>query len=315
MAAAGAGRTVGARPIAVVGNVNADLSCGVARMPLPGETLLADSLVLGPGGKAGNASVAIAKLGVTPRLISGVGDDALGEMVVAALIRARVSVADLARRSGLTTGVAIVLVGPPGEENTIVTHLGANLQMSPDEIPPLEGCAGLLMTLGLPQDVLLAAVGAARAARIPVIVDATPLRAPPLDDTLTAVDVLSANRVEAELLTGQRGSADLAETCARLHALGAQRVVVKLGGEGAVWSDGHSSGHVRAPAVEAVDPTGAGDAFMAALAVRWLSGAELEAAVRFACVVGALATTAQGAQAGWSTLSDVDQLAADDAGT
>ncbi len=291
--------------IAVVGNVNADLSCGIRRLPSPGETLLAESLVLGPGGKAGNASVAIAKLGATPRLISGVGNDPLGEMVLSELTRAGVSVAEVAPR------VAIVLVAPVGEENAIVTHLGANLELRPEEIPSLTGCDGLLMTLGLPVPALLAAARAARAAGIPLIVDATPLRDLPLDRAFTEVSLLSANRVEAQQLTGVSATADPEKMCRALHSLGAQHAVLKLGPEGAVWSDGTRSGLVAAPAVAAVDPTGAGDAFMAALAVRWVSGARLDTATRFACAAGALAASARGAQAGWSTLRDVEALAAD----
>lgn len=296
--------------IAVVGNVNADLSCEVGRLPHPGETLLAESLIVGPGGKAGNASVAIAKLGAVPRLIGGVGDDPLGEMVLGALTRAGVSVAEVSRRPGVTTGVAIVLVAPAGHENAIVTHLGANLSMQPEEVPALDGCDGLLMTLGLPTDVLISAARSARAAAIPLIVDATPLRTVPLDTALTNVSLLSANRVEAAQLIGLGSSVDPLEACLALHSLGAQHVVLKLGSEGAIWSDGRTSGQVAAPVVDAVDPTGAGDAFMAALSVRWLSGDDLEAATRFACVVGALATTERGAQAGWSTLGDVEALAA-----
>jgi ribokinase len=310
MREAGVGVSRSAPTVAVIGNLNADLSCGVERLPSPGETLLAHSLGVGPGGKAGNASVAVAKLGAIPRLIGGVGADPLGEMVLSALARAGVSTAEVTRRSGAATGVAVVLVAPAGEENAIVTHLGANLEMTPDEVPGLDGCDGLLMTLGLPADVLTAAAEAARAAEIPLIVDATPLRKLPLDRALTEVSLLSANRVEARQLTGLPASADPLDTCFALHSLGAQHAVLKLGADGAVWSDGTTSGWVPAPPVTAVDPTGAGDAFMAALAVRWLSGEPLGAATRFACATGALATTGRGAQAGWSTLRDVEALAA-----
>ena len=178
--------------------------------------------------------------------------------------------------------------------------------------PSLEGCDGLLMTLGLPTPVLLAAVAGARAVGATVIVDATPLRALPLPRALTSVDLLSANRVECAALTGSSvdSLAEPANICAPMHALGARNVVIKLGDAGAVGSDGTDAGWTPAPEVDAIDPTGAGDAFMGALAVRWLSGSSLAAATAFACAVGALASTALGAQGGWSTLEDVERFLA-----
>ena len=294
--------------IAVAGNVNADAIYSVTRLPAPGETLLAEDFRLGPGGKAGNASVAIARLGGRPRLIASLGDDALAEVALSALKREGVAVDRIARHKGATTGVATVFVAPPGEENAIVTHLGANLLMTADDLPDLDGCDGLLMTLGLPTEVLLAAAQAARDIGLPIIVDATPLRSLPLPLELTQVALLSANRIEYEALTGTKvdTAADPATTCGPLHALGARHVVIKLGEAGAVWSDGNQASRAAAPQVEAIDPTGAGDAFMAALCVRWLAGSSLAAATDFACAVGALTSTGLGAQGGWATLADVE---------
>lgn len=298
--------------IAVAGNVNADLSYDVDRMPHPGETLLASALRVGPGGKAGNASVAIARLGGTARVVSSVGDDPLGDLALAALREAGVDTSAIVRRAGETTGVATCLVAPPGEENAIVTHLGANLLMTPQDVPDLTGCDALLMTLGLPQPALLACVAAARAAGALLIVDTTPLHAPSLPRELTEVDVLSANRIEAAILAGMddvRTDDEIDDAFSALHGLGAARVVLKLGAGGAAWSDGRTTGRAAAPSVEALDPTGAGDAFMGALAVRLVSGDTLPAATAYACLVGALATTGRGAQAGWSGPADVERIA------
>jgi ribokinase len=188
--------------IAVAGNVNADLSYDVERLPQPGETLLAQGLRVGPGGKAANGAVAIARLGATARVVSSVGDDPLGRLALDALLAAGVDTAWIVRRPGETTGVATVFVAPVGQENAIVTHLGANLLMTAQEVPALHGCDTLLMTLGLPRPALLACVAAARRAGAAVIVDATPLRELPLPEELTAVDLLSANRGEAAALAG-----------------------------------------------------------------------------------------------------------------
>ncbi len=217
------------------------------------------------------------------------------------------------RHADALTGVASVFVVPHGE-NAIVTHLGANLSMSARELPDLEGCGALLMTLGLPRGVLLELAARARAAGARIVLDATPLRDLPLPAELLAVDVLSANRVEAEQLTGRaiefsvRG--DALRCCEELCALGATAAVLKLGAEGAVWVQGSRHGFTAAPVVDAVDPTGAGDAFMAGLTLRLAQGAELSEAVRFACCLGALSATGHGAQGGWATLADVQRFLA-----
>jgi ribokinase len=307
--------------IAVAGNINADISYTLSRPPRPGETLLAAGFSLGPGGKAGNASVALARLGAAPRLLGSVGADALGALVLAALEREGVATDRVVHTGRALTGVATVLVAP-GAENAIVTHLGANLELTTADLPgmargarsALSGCDALLMTLGLPQPALLALAGEARALGLTLVLDATPLRGDPLPRELLAVDLLSANRVEAEQLTGATIDLDdetaIACACADLCALGANAAVLKLGAAGAAWAQGSERGRVAAPVIEAVDPTGAGDAFMAGLTLGLAQSESLPEAVEFACLLGALSATGRGAQGGWATLADVDRFAA-----
>ncbi len=299
--------------IAVAGNINADLSYRVERPPRRGETLLASDLTLGPGGKAGNASVALARLRARPLLIGSVGEDALGALVLDALQREGVASDGVVRQVDSRTGVATVLVLPSGE-NAIVTHLGANLEMQARELPGLDGCRALLMTLGLSLAVLLELASSARALGVTLVVDATPLRGESPPHELLTADVLSANQLEAEQLIGHTIDSDdagaVTSACADLRSLGARAAVLKLGERGAAWADGAVHGRVRAPAVRAVDTTGAGDAFMAGLTLRLVEGASLQAAVEFACLLGALNASARGAQGGWSTPADVDRFAA-----
>jgi ribokinase len=294
--------------IAVAGNINADIAFRAPRQPLPGETLLAEELRLGPGGKAANAAVALARLGARPLLIGSVGEDPLGSLVLAALHSEGVEDEAVVRRADALTGVAGIVVAPKGE-NAIVTHLGANLSMSAEELPDLAGCAALLMTLGLPRDVLVALAANARAAGTMLVLDATPLRGEGLPAGLLPVDVLSANLVEAEQLTGRvldpSSSEEALRCCGELCALGARAAVLKRGARGAAWAEGSRQGLTPAPAVDAVDTTGAGDAFMAGLTLRLVRGAALPEAVEFATRLGALSTTGRGAQGGWAGPADV----------
>jgi ribokinase len=84
--------------------------------------------------------------------------------------------------------------------------------------------------------------------------------------------------------------------------------VVTLGARGAVWSDGTSGGHASPPNINAVDATGAGDSFCAALALALIEGQTVEEAVRFACAAGAHAATVRGAEPGLPTRAQVEAL-------
>jgi len=113
---------------------------------------------------------------------------------------------------------------------------------------------------------------------------------------LQIVDVLTPNEVEARVLTGRSPDAPSEpEAVAReLIRTGVKQVVMTLGEKGALIVDASGSTHIPAVRVSALDTTGAGDAFNAGLAVALASGANLEAAVQFAVVPGALAVTKEG---------------------
>jgi ribokinase len=138
--------------------------------------------------------------------------------------------------------------------------------------------------------------------------NAAPARAD-LAKLLPLVSVLVVNEPEAaELLgqaltTGAEGDAAMA-----LLARGPRQAVITLGARGAVHAAADGLAHVSAPSVEVVDTTGAGDAFVGAMAVRLAGGAPLGDAVHFACAAGALACKRAGAQTALPHTPDVEAL-------
>lgn len=129
-------------------------------------------------------------------------------------------------------------------------------------------------------------------------------------DVLDACDPLVVNEHEARFMLGATAG-DRPEDWARgLLALGPQSVVVTLGAEGALVADGRTDTVVRVPSlrVDAVDTTGAGDAFTAALAWRLSRGEDLTTAAAFAVRVGAAAVTREGAQESFPTAEEVSAL-------
>lgn len=167
----------------------------------------------------------------------------------------------------------------------------------------------LLLQLEIPLAAVTGAARAAKAAGARVILNAAP--AAPLEAGLVRqLEVLVVNELEAEALLG-RPAADLAqaEEAARAAvAMGAQSAVVTLGAAGAVLADGESIHRIQAQRVEAVDTTGAGDAFVGALAAALAAGAALVEAAELAGAAGAAAVTTPGAQASLPRAEDLQRL-------
>ncbi|MGD9483100.1 ribokinase [Streptomyces sp. TRM70308] len=312
-----------ARPhpeVLVVGSANADLVTGVERHPAPGETVLGSALAVHPGGKGANQAVAAARLGAATGLLARIGDDAHGRLLAASLREAGVATGWLLTSRAAPTGVALIAVDAGGA-NTIVVSPGANARLTPADVAAAGEALAAASVVSLQLEVALetvsAAAAAAAAAGTRVVLNASPPAALP-PEVLAACDPLVVNEHEARLLlagesgaggagggSGERGG-DPAGWADGLRRLGPRSVVVTLGAGGALAASAEGTAHVPAPAVVAVDSTGAGDAFTGALAWRLARGDTLADAVRLAVRVGALTVTRAGAQPSFPTAADLD---------
>ncbi|GAA1738623.1 ribokinase [Isoptericola hypogeus] len=307
-----------ARPatIVVVGSANADLLARADVHPAPGETVLGRDLAVLPGGKGANQAVAAARLGAAVAFVGAVGDDEFADAATSGLRDAGVGLEALSSAGG-STGIAVVTVAADGE-NSIVVIPGANATVDAALVrrhAGLVGGAAVVVVQGeIPRDGIEEAARLAAGRLVvnlaPVIpVDLTVLRrADPLvvneHEALAAWGLLDRDvdgDVDGEV-DGESGAragaagAPEAEIVVRLRALGVPSVVLTLGARGALVGLGDDVVHVPSPRVEAVDTTGAGDAFVGALACALAGGAGLVDAARFAARVGAFAVRGSGAQ-------------------
>ncbi|MFF4140467.1 ribokinase [Streptomyces sp. NPDC001698] len=293
----------------VVGSANADLVIGVERRPAAGETVLGSDLSVHPGGKGANQAAAAARLGARTALLVRVGDDAHGRLLLDAQRAAGVDPAGVLV-GGAPTGVALITVDPSGD-NSIVVSPGANGRLTPEDVR----AAGALLRasrvvsaqLEIPLETVVEAVrNLAPGSRF--VLNPSPPRPLP-QELLKACDPLIVNEHEAKVILGGAEAGDTPESWARdLLALGPRSVVVTLGGEGALVASADGVARVPSVKVDAVDTTGAGDAFTAALAWRLGAGASLEEAAAYAARVGAVAVTRRGAQESYPTAAEVDAL-------
>lgn len=291
--------------IVVVGSVNADLVVTLDRHPRPGETVLAHAMTVLPGGKGANQAVAAALLGADVIMVGAVGSDAHAEVALSGLSAAGVDLRQIGRLEG-STGVAVVEVSEDGE-NTIVVVPGANGDVTPEVVAAAADVIGSADVVVVQGELSGAATAAAvRAAAGRVIVNLAPVVE--LDHAaLLRADPLVVNEHEGALVLAQLGGdeqPDHRAVVASLLSAGFASVVLTLGAAGALVSDGGPIRLVPAPQVTAVDTTGAGDAFVGALAARLLASDTLEDAVAFAVRVGSYAVQRGGAQPSYPSLDD-----------
>lgn len=286
--------------VLVVGSANADLVVPVDRRPGGGETVLGGDTALSPGGKGANTAVAAGKLGADVALLGAVGDDPYGRLLRDSLANAGVDT-QFVRTVDRPTGIAYITVTPDGE-NSILVSPGANSALEPEDITDeaLDGVRVLVASLEVPLPTIERAVGRAREKGVRVLLNLSPA-AEVSPETLAALDVLLVNEHEAAYLLGSEDADPR-----KLLDLGPRTAVVTLGAKGAAVLEGDKSTTVESPKVEAVDTTGAGDAFAGALAAALADGADLVEAAERAVKVAAVTVTRRGAQPSYPTAAELE---------
>ena len=292
----------------VVGSINQDFVLEVERRPEPGETVTDAGLSLFPGGKGANQAIAATRLGAEVTMLGRVGEDAFGAELLENLRENGVDTGRVQAISRAPTGSAFITVTPDGE-NAIVVSPGANRGFGPKEVNAAAGEARSATVVLAQLEVSVEAVE--RAAYIAEEADARFLLnlAPPRevpDTLLHRCDPLVVNEHEAASLLGEEATTE--ETARRLLKFGPRSLIVTLGAEGAILASGGSIQHFPTPRVKVVDTTGAGDAFVGALAAKLAGGASLEEAVPYAVLAGAVAVTREGAQGSLPTPEEVERL-------
>ena len=299
----------------VVGSYVQGLSIRVPRMPVLGENVAGDSFDMGPGGKGSNQAIAAARLGADVQLLACLGDDIFGDLALVVYAEAGIGTCHIHRLSNCSSGVGFVNILPDGE-NWITVDMGANMGMTPEHV---SACAAqisesdiLMAQFEVPPEAVARALELGKTGGALTILNPAPARAAD-PAMLASVDILTPNAIEARVLLGLAPDAEVCEEALgrELLEFGVGSAVITLGARGALIVDEAGARHIPAVSIDAVDVTGAGDSFNAALAVSLGDGLDLDAAVQGAVRAGAYTATRLGVIAGLPTCAELEAFAAD----
>ncbi|AGA72902.1 ribokinase [Pseudomonas plecoglossicida] len=287
--------------VVVVGSLNMDLVARAQRLPRAGETLPGESFFTVPGGKGANQAVAVARLGGSVAMIGNVGDDDYGRQLHRALYVEGIDCQGVSTCQGVSSGVALITVDA-ASQNCIVIVPGGNGLLTPQSVQRfdalLQAAEVIICQLEVPADTVAWTLARGHELGKRVILNPAPATGPLPADWFARIDYLTPNESEAEALTGvavtDLDSARRAGEC--LLKLGAGKVIITLGAQGALLVTPRGHQHFPAPVVQPLDTTAAGDTFIGGFAAGLVRGLEEGEAIAFGQRAAALSVTRAGAQ-------------------
>jgi len=297
--------------IAVVGSANVDLTTFNDVFPQPGETIFGKKFDLGFGGKGANQAVAARLCGASVAMIAKVGDDLFGPATIKNFSAQGIDASHVRVAAGVSSGVAPIFV-EPGGQNRIIVVKGANDTLSPADV---DGAAEVLskadtivVQFEIPLPTVYHTIRFAEAHGVPCIVNPAPAQAVDFKQ-LSGTAYFIPNESEAEAITGMPvHSLEEATKCANfLLRQGVRRVVLTLGQRGCLLAGPEGAELIPAFTVNAMDTTGAGDAFIGSFAVFLGEGFSEKEALTRANLYAALSTTKVGTQKSFSSRAEFER--------
>jgi len=302
-----------AQKVTVFGSFVVDLMARAPRLPVPGETVLGSFFKQGAGGKGFNQGIAAHKSGGDVTMITKLGRDSLAAVATDAMDSVGLSKDHLFYSETEPTGVALISVDENTSQNEIIIVPGACATISDEDIASvaerIKESAYLLLQLEVNQDANEKVAAMAKAAGVKVIVNTAPY-SPVTDEFLSGCYLVTPNEVEAEELTGICVSdLESADKAAKVFKdKGVQNVVITLGSRGVYVNEDGKSEIVPAYKVNAIDTTGAGDAFNGGLLTALSEGKTIGEAARFANALAAISVQRIGTTPSMPTRAEIDKF-------
>jgi len=301
--------------VTVMGSFVVDLMARAPHLPQTGETVKGDGFLIGPGGKGSNQGVAAHKAGAEVDMITKIGRDHFGQIALESFEGVGMSTSYVLRDDDLATGAALIMVDEKTGDNKILVSLGACSGITEADIEAArEVIATNPVFLTQLETNLVAVEVALRIAAskgVRIILNPAPACEVP-DELLALVDILTPNEVEASIISGVNVSTpeDAREAARVLMDKGTKSIVITMGSQGVFATTGEEERFIPSVEVEAIDATGAGDAFSGALATAIAEGKGFFEAVEFANTAAALSVTKIGTAPAMPSRDEIDRAIA-----
>jgi len=304
------------KTIAVIGSNMVDLISYTDRMPKEGETLEAPSFKMGCGGKGANQAVAAAKLGANVVMVSKVGDDMFADNTIRNFQSYGINTQYVSKVPQTSSGVAPIFVNPTSQ-NSILIIKGANEFLKPADIDKaastLVECSLIVLQLEVPLETVYAAIEFGNKHNIPVLLNPAPA-VPDLDiEYACRCDFFVPNETELEILVNKPVETvdQIKEAATTLLSKGLKNIIVTMGSKGALWlsKDGDEV-FIEPTQVNAVDTSGAGDAFIGCFSHYFMQTGDVTNALEKASLFAAFSVTEKGTQFSYPSIEQFEEFKA-----
>ena len=294
--------------ISVLGIFVADISFSGNKIPNIGETILGDSYNIGPGGKGCNQAIAISRLGGKVNFISKLGKDDYGKLAINKLKKDNIDTSNITISDKHQTGVAGILVDKNTGKNAINVIVGAPSTLRTDEIDLniIKNSKIFLTQLEIPKETTLDCLKFAKDNGVITILNPAPASTFS-KEFFSNIDYFTPNETEAEFYSGIKinNEKDAKIASDKLLKLKFKKIIITLGEKGLFYSDSKDEIYLKANPVNAIDTTGAGDAFNGGFAFSLFQGKKIRECLELANKVAGLSTTKLGAGDGMPFYKDL----------
>ncbi|WNB92159.1 ribokinase [Bacillus sp. NEB1478] len=299
--------------IAIVGSNMVDLISYIDKMPKEGETLEAPDFEIGCGGKGANQAVAAAKLGSKVMMVTKVGDDLFADNTIQNLKNFGIDTEFTNKVPGTSSGVAPIFVDPESK-NRILIIKGANKHLSPEDVDraaeKLKKCSLIVLQLEIPLPTIYRAIEFGNEHGIPVIMNPAPASKELDFEYVRRCDFFIPNESELETLTEMpvENEEQIQTAALKLVEQGVKNVIVTMGSRGVMWVTKDHVQTVSSHKVDAIDTTGAGDAFIGCFSHYYVQDGDVLQAMKMATAFAALSVTKRGTQTSYPTLEQTESF-------
>ena len=295
--------------IAVIGSTMIDVVSYVDESPAYGETVTANDFHIACGGKGANQAVVLGRLGAKVLMVSAIGDDLFGITARENFQRNGIDTRHVHTMKNISTGTVTIIVEKSGQYRSVFYH-GANDLLTPEVMlqaaDDLKKCGLIVLQLEIPLKTVYAAIDFANVNKIPVILNPAPMNKNLSIEMACKCDFVIPNEPELKVLTNMPVDTveDIRKAAKNLLDRGLKNVIVTMGSRGSMWLAEGVEEFVPTLKVNAVDSTGAGDAYIGCFAENFIRTGKIFESMQCASKYAALSVTRKGTQDSYLTAEE-----------